>query len=395
MKPFFLSPVFCLHNGVAILDQAPTEISFGLVDTANESLCRRLEKSFLLWLKENGLREGAVHFVKIDKDKCAREVSRLFAPETQGGRPALPEAEQGLPWKEESPAIALLDSLIAEAVAQGATDIHIEGPSSRGVQVRFRVWGALREHIVFNEKTAESLVLRIKNLARLNTLEKRRPQDGQFMFDRDRVCVRVSCIPALRGESVALRLLDSARVPLEPEKLGFTRDALGKILSLLDCADGLILVCGPTGSGKSTTLASLLSLLHTRANGAKKIITIEDPVEYVLDGITQIQTNTAVSLDFDEILRRVFRQDPDIIMLGEIRDSKTASVALSASLTGHLVFATLHTTGKDESIIRLKDLGAEEQLIRSVLRGVISQRLIHGDRGLRLEGDVSVLGRTA
>jgi type II secretory ATPase GspE/PulE/Tfp pilus assembly ATPase PilB-like protein len=404
MKRMSLSPVFCLHNGVVILDQHQCGISFGIVNIDDNVLCRRLEKTFYRFIKANGLdaQNSAVHFVKIDREMCARSISKLFAADSsavfssaaQSGRVRRDENSarnhDGDSGNEEAPAVALLDSLINDALIAGATDIHIEDQA-----VRFRICGKLKEHIVFKPETAQSLVLRIKNLAKLNTLEKRRPQDGQFVFPKNtgNVSVRVSSVPSLAGESVAMRLLDPARVPLDPAKLGFAKKELADIYSLLCNDDGLILVCGPTGSGKSTTLASLLNALREKNGGTKKIITIEDPVEYVLNGITQVQTNTTIELDFDEMLRRIFRQDPDVIMLGEIRDKKTAAVAISAALTGHLVFATLHTLGKNESLIRLTDLGIEKELVDAVLRGVISQKLKEKDGVLKLQAEVIVMRR--
>jgi type II secretory ATPase GspE/PulE/Tfp pilus assembly ATPase PilB-like protein len=404
MKQMFLSPVFCLHNGVVILDQHQCGISFGIVNIDDNVLCRRLEKTFYRFIKANGfdMQKSAVHFVKIDKEMCARNVSKLFATDSRAVFPCAAQSgefhhdenstrnkavDSG---KEEAPMVALLDSLINDALMAGATDIHIEGQA-----VRFRICGKLTEHIVFKTETAQSLVLRIKNLAKLNTLEKRRPQDGQFVFPKStgNVSVRVSSVPSLSGESVALRLLDPARVPLDPSKLGFAKKELADIYSLLRNNDGLILVCGSTGSGKSTTLASLLSALHEKNGGSKKIITIEDPVEYVLKGITQVQINTTIELDFDEMLRRIFRQDPDVIMLGEIRDKKTAAVAVSAALTGHLVFASLHTLGKNETLIRLNDLGIEKELVNAVLRGVISQKLTEKKGALKLQAEVTVMRR--
>jgi type II secretory ATPase GspE/PulE/Tfp pilus assembly ATPase PilB-like protein len=391
-----LSPVFCLHNGVVILDQKQTEISFGVVNIDDSDLCSRLEKAFFRFLKGTGMdaSTSAIHFTKITKEICSRNVTKLFAADSLTHEKKSEETD--VARMEDSPAVALLDSILHDALNAGATDIHIEGVAGHGVQVRFRVCGKLKEHIVFTEETAESLVLRIKNLAKLNTLEKRRPQDGQFTFARHTgvVSVRVSCISSIHGESVVLRLLDPSRIPLKPEKLGFKAEQLYRIYSLLDNSNGLILVCGPTGSGKSTTLASLLMRIQQQSGNTRKIVTIEDPVEYVLAGITQVQINNAISLDFDEMLRRIFRQDPDIIMLGEIRDKQTAAVAVSAALTGHLVFATLHTTGKDEAILRLKDLGVDEKVIYSILRGVISQRLVESEHGLSLQGDVSLLRHT-
>jgi type II secretory ATPase GspE/PulE/Tfp pilus assembly ATPase PilB-like protein len=392
-----LSPVFCLHNGVVILDQKQTEISFGVVNIDDYDLCSRLEKAFFRFLKGNGLDAGgsAIHFTKITKEICSRNVTKLFAADSLAFEKKSEQTDDAVLRQDDSPAVALLDSILHDALNAGATDIHIEGVTGRGVQVRFRVCGRLNEHIIFTEETAESLVLRIKNLAKLNTLEKRRPQDGQFTFARQScvVSVRVSCIPSIHGESVALRLLDPSRIPLKPEKLGFEAERLYRIYSLLDNSNGLILVCGPTGSGKSTTLASLLMRVQQQSGNTRKIVTIEDPVEYVLAGITQVQINSAISLDFDEMLRRIFRQDPDIIMLGEIRDKQTAAVAVSAALTGHLVFATLHTTGIDEAILRLNDLGVYEKVIYSILRGVISQRLVESEHGLLLQSDVSLLRR--
>jgi type II secretory ATPase GspE/PulE/Tfp pilus assembly ATPase PilB-like protein len=388
-----LSPAFCLHNGVVILDQHSGGISFGVVNIDDKALCLRLEKSFYRFNRENGnaAHDSVVHFIKIDKDMCARSVSKLFAADSENDGGVMnrltAQIRDEKNTRDEAPAVTLLDSLINDALRQEATDIHLEGQ-----RVRFRICGKLKEHIVFKRETAESLALRIKNLAKLNTLEKRRPQDGQFSFDKNAcvVSIRVSCVPSLTGESIVLRLLDPSRIPLVPEKLGFTERQISLIYSLLKNDDGLILVCGPTGSGKSTTLASLLTYLQNNSGNAKKIVTIEDPVEYLLDGITQIQINTGISLDFDELLRRVFRQDPDVIMLGEIRDRKTAAVSASAALTGHLVFATLHTSGKDEAVTRLKDLGIDEKLVTAVLRGVISQRLIEVNSALKLEGDVAV-----
>ncbi|GMO50349.1 MAG: hypothetical protein Pg6C_14020 [Treponemataceae bacterium] len=387
MKPMTLSPAFCLYNNVVILDQYQNGISFGMVNVDDAALCVRLEKSFYRHIKANGMpaADSAVHFVKIDNDMCARTVSKLFA----AGPPATIQTAKKNSHNDEAPVVALLDSLISDALMQNATDIHIEGQT-----VRFRICGKLKEYIVFKRETSQGLVLRIKNLAKLNTLEKRRPQDGQFTFaKKNDIFVRVSCVPSLDGESVVLRLLDPSRIPLEPEILGFDNAQLSLIYDLLDHDDGLILVCGPTGSGKSTTLASLLTHLQKRCGNTKKVITIEDPVEYYLEGITQIQVNTNISLDFDEILKRIFRQDPDVIMLGEIRDKKTASVAMSAALTGHLVFATLHTAGKDETVIRLGDLGIDQKLINAALRGVIAQKLIEKDGRLRLDGKVSAMRR--
>jgi type II secretory ATPase GspE/PulE/Tfp pilus assembly ATPase PilB-like protein len=388
--PMKLSPAFCLHNGAVILKQAEAVITFGVLDPGDDSLCRRLERAYCQHITGLGLPDDtcAIHFKKITPDECRRTVSRLYASE---GSPPLPppndpETTVGFLDPEDSPAVTLLDSLVADACAAGATDIHLEGQ-----RIRLRMGGRLQQVMTLPRQTAEALALRVKNLAKLNTLETRRAQDGQFSYETGghAVSLRVSSMPSLDGESLALRILDAGRVPLMPEKLGFTDGQLAAIYRLMGQPDGLILVCGPTGSGKSTTLASLLTWLNRDCGETRKIITIEDPVEYVLPGITQIQVNRSAEFDFEEVLRRVFRQDPDVIMFGEIRDRLTASVASSAALTGHLALATLHTSGPKEALFRLEDLGADKAILRSILRGVISQRLQAKDGGLHLEGQVS------
>jgi type II secretory ATPase GspE/PulE/Tfp pilus assembly ATPase PilB-like protein len=396
IRPMKLSPTFCLHNGAVILRQEPEEVTFGVIDPGNDELCSRLERAYYQHLSESGEPEDpcAIHFRKISQEECRRAVSRLFAaeqplPPTFSGNYAQ-EPSVGILDPDNSPAVTLLDSLVSDACAAGATDIHLEGP-----RVRFRVGGRLKELMVLTAETAEALALRIKNLAHLNTLEKRRAQDGQIAFETyDRsVVLRVSSMPSLDGESLVLRILDPSRIPLDPEQLGFTGEQLQTISRLINHRDGLILVCGPTGSGKSTTQASLLTCLNRETRGIMKIVTIEDPVEYVLPGITQIQVNREIQFDFEEVLRRVFRQDPDVIMFGEIRDSLTASVASSAALTGHLVFATLHTTGAEEALLRLEDLGVGSGILRSILRGVISQRLYEKDGALCLDAQVTAYPR--
>jgi type II secretory ATPase GspE/PulE/Tfp pilus assembly ATPase PilB-like protein len=383
-----LSPAFCLHNGAVILSQEDSEITFGVVDPSDDELCGRLQHAYYLYLEQFGGKDesSAIHFEQITKEECTRAVSKLFAADSALPPDSCGNSSEWTP-SDDSPAVTLLNSLVSDACSSDATDIHLEGS-----RVRFRLGGKLKEFIVLTPETAEALALRIKNLAHLNTLEKRRAQDGQFSFETyDRtVSLRVSSMPSIEGESLVLRILDPSRVPLIPEKLGFTSSQLEMIYRLLSFSDGLILVCGPTGSGKSTTQASLLSWLNVEYGGAKKIITIEDPVEYVLTGITQIQVNRDIEFDFEEVLRRVFRQDPDVIMFGEIRDRLTASVASSAALTGHLVLATLHTASTDEALLRLEDLGVDKILLMSILRGVISQKLRAKDGKLCLEGQVIV-----
>jgi general secretion pathway protein E len=274
----------------------------------------------------------------------------------------------------DAPTIKLLNRLIASAVAKNASDIHIE-PAEDLVRVRFRIDGALQlaEHLP--KETQAGLTSRVKILARLNIAEQRLPQDGRIRIPirgRD-VDLRVSTTPVLFGESIAMRILDRQEVPLDFAALGFSKPDADWISRMISQPNGIILVTGPTGSGKTTTLYAALSSLNTPTS---KLFSVEDPVEFHLNGINQIQVKPQIGLDFAAVLRSVLRQDPDIVMVGEMRDLETARIAVQASLTGHLVLSTLHTNSAAASITRLLDMGVEDYLLASCLRGVIAQRLV-------------------
>lgn len=273
-----------------------------------------------------------------------------------------------------APAITILNSLLLEARERGASDIHLE---RRGVEtaVRFRLDGVLAGIRKFDADTGKALTVRIKLLANLNTLETRRPQDGRFCIraGKDEHDIRVSAVPCAGGESVVLRFLDAADDGIVLRKLGYTDSALEKISKIPTLTEGLVLVTGPTGSGKTTTLAALAKACDP---SLRKIISIEDPVEYRIPGVIQVQTNEALDLDFSAILRRILRQDPDVILIGEIRDAETASLAVRAALTGHLVLSTLHAACALEAETRLADMGIPEYILRSVIKTVIAQRLV-------------------
>ncbi len=274
----------------------------------------------------------------------------------------------------DAPTIKLLNRLIASAVAKNASDIHIE-PAEDLVRVRFRIDGALQlaEHLP--KETQAGLTSRVKILARLNIAEQRLPQDGRIRIPirgRD-VDLRVSTTPVLFGESIAMRILDRQEVPLDFAALGFSKQDADWISRMISQPNGIILVTGPTGSGKTTTLYAALSSLNTPTS---KLFSVEDPVEFHLNGINQIQVKPQIGLDFAAVLRSVLRQDPDIVMVGEMRDLETARIAVQASLTGHLVLSTLHTNSAAASITRLLDMGVEDYLLASCLRGVIAQRLV-------------------
>ncbi|UCB57591.1 MAG: Flp pilus assembly complex ATPase component TadA [Candidatus Omnitrophota bacterium] len=285
-----------------------------------------------------------------------------------------PEAKELQTIAEEPPVIKLVNLMIIEAVRQGASDIHIE-PEEEVLKTRFRVDGMLREHTPPPKYLQSAITSRIKIMANLDIAERRAPQDGRIqmkMEGRD-IDIRVSCVPTIYGENVVLRLLDRSRVILDLKQLGFSSQALAKYKELIRRPHGIILVCGPTGSGKTTTLYASLNAINSEE---KNIITIEDPIEYHLPGIRQMQVNPKVNLKFSSGLRSILRQDPNVIMVGEIRDSETAGIAVQAALTGHLVFSTLHTNDAPGAVARLLDMGVEPFLLSSTLIGVLAQRLV-------------------
>lgn len=275
---------------------------------------------------------------------------------------------------EEPPVIRLVNMMIMDAIAEGASDIHIE-PEEDKLLIRFRVDGILRHMQAPPKHFQAAIISRIKVLASLDIAERRRPQDGRFNMKMENraIDIRVSCVPTSYGENIVMRLLDSSSVLFGLKQLGFSKEVLESYAKLLKRPNGILLVTGPTGSGKTSTLYASLSSINTPD---KNIITIEDPVEYRLEGIRQIQVNMKVDLTFANGLRSILRQDPDVIMVGEIRDVETAEIAVQAALTGHLVFATLHTNDAAGAVTRLIDMGVEPFLISSSLIGVFAQRLV-------------------
>ncbi|NIP29881.1 MAG: type II secretion system ATPase GspE [Candidatus Dadabacteria bacterium] len=275
---------------------------------------------------------------------------------------------------DEAPIIRFVNSLLFQAVKEKASDIHIEC-FEKEVVVRFRKDGMLHKVTTVPKKSQSSIISRVKIMAELDIAEKRKPQDGRIRLKvagRD-VDVRISTVPTSWGESVVMRLLDRSSVILSFEELGLEGDKLRTLESLIKKPHGIILVTGPTGSGKTTTLYAALQRINSPD---KKIITIEDPVEYQLKGINQIQVNNKVNLSFANGLRSVLRQDPDVILVGEIRDRETADISIHASLTGHLVFSTLHTNDSASAITRLVDMDIEPFLVASSLSAVVAQRLV-------------------
>lgn len=274
----------------------------------------------------------------------------------------------------EAPVIRLVNLMTARAVESRASDIHIE-PFENRLKIRYRVDGVLREVESPPSRLSAAVISRIKIMAKLNIAERRLPQDGriQLRAQGKEIDLRVSTVPTLWGESVVMRILDKASVVLDFAKLGFSSRTLKRFLDVLHQPHGIILVTGPTGSGKTTTLYTALQTINTPE---RKILTVEDPVEYQLEGVNQIQVKAQINLTFANALRAIVRQDPDVIMIGEMRDVETAGIAVQSALTGHLVLSTLHTNDAAGSITRLLDMGVEDYLLTSTINGILAQRLV-------------------
>ncbi len=286
----------------------------------------------------------------------------------------LPQTEDLLESEDDAPIIKLINAMLSEAIKEGASDIHIE-TFEKDLLVRFRIDGMLREVIRPNRKLSSLLVSRIKVMAQLDIAEKRVPQDGRIslLIAGRAVDVRVSTMPSSHGERVVLRLLDKNNARLNLEQLGMTEANRNIFAELIKKPHGIILVTGPTGSGKSTTLYAGLMEINSRD---RNILTVEDPIEYSIEGIGQMQVNPKVDMTFARGLRAILRQDPDVVMVGEIRDVETAQIGVQASLTGHLVLSTLHTNTAAGAITRLEDMGVEPFLLSSSLLAVLAQRLV-------------------
>ncbi|MFT6275022.1 MAG: general secretion pathway protein E [Halioglobus sp.] len=275
----------------------------------------------------------------------------------------------------EAPVIRLVNQIIHRAVDLGASDIHIE-PFEESLQLRYRVDGVLQDFTDSPPASlAPALASRVKLLSQMNIAERRLPQDGRIMtrVKGHEIDLRVSTIPTVHGESIVMRVLDRDSIRLSLTAMGFSDDTLESFQKLLASPHGVLLVTGPTGSGKTTTLYAALASLDS---GTRKIITVEDPVEYQLHGVNQIQVQAEIELTFARVLRSILRQDPDIIMIGEMRDTETAQIAVQSALTGHLVLSTLHTNTAAGAITRLEDMGIERYLITSSVNGVLAQRLV-------------------
>ncbi|HID97480.1 MAG TPA: type II secretion system protein GspE [Thermodesulfobacteriaceae bacterium] len=284
------------------------------------------------------------------------------------------DPEQLKDLASEAPVIRLVNHVISQALETRASDIHFE-PFRDHLAVRFRIDGVLHDTETISKKLQPAITSRLKLMAKMNIAEMRLPQDGRIKVNEGtrEIDIRVSSLPTLFGESIVLRLLNREEVRLDLETLGFDQEMLAAFTDLISRPYGLILVTGPTGSGKTTTLYGVMNRINAPD---KKIITVEDPVEYQLEGINQIQIRPKIGLDFASALRTILRQDPDVVLIGEIRDAETARIAVQSALTGHMVFSTLHTNDAASAITRLQDMGVEPYLLSSCLLAVVAQRLV-------------------
>ena len=309
------------------------------------------------------------YYTNVLTQKALDEFSDSFAPIEDEI-----DTEQEMLEVATAPIVKLINSIIEQAMRSKASDIHIE-PSANDIRVRFRVDGDLNEIMVLPRSNLSAIVTRIKIIGKMDIAEKRIPQDGrvEMKFNDNEIDLRISSLPTVYGEKVVIRILDKSNFNFTKEGLGFSEGDLEKLNRMIAQPYGMMLVTGPTGSGKSTTLYTVLRELNVPS---KNVITVEDPVEYKLKGINQVQVNPKAGLTFAAGLRSILRQDPDTIMIGEIRDAETAEIAVRAAITGHLVLSTLHTNDSPSTVARLIDMGLEPYLVSSALIGIISQRLV-------------------
>ena len=368
-----LSADFVRRNKVMPLSSDGNELVIALVDPFNHDPVRAI--AFLTG-RETILRIIApAEFDKVFESLYVGSDANAKGSEPTGfGDASEIDIQRLRDIASEAPIIRLVNQLIANAVEAGASDIHVE-PNAEALLIRHRIDGLLRTAQVLKLGLRAAVTSRIKIMAKLDIAERRLPQDGRIKIAVRGVEIdfRISTIPTAFGESVVMRILDRSRVELDFASLGFDRDQIAMFLDFLGRANGVVLVTGPTGSGKTTTLYTMLKMLN---RAERKVFTVEDPIEYQLAGVNQVQVQPSIGLTFPHALRSILRQDPDIIMIGEIRDVETARIAIQAALTGHLVLSTLHTNSAAATVTRLIDMGLESFMLASTVKGIIAQRLV-------------------
>ncbi len=375
-----LSQEICTQKVIIPLEEKEDVLTIAMADPTDVMTIDQIEKNSKFKIRPVLASRGGIlrkineysdHF----KSSMVRKLLSTISDETYQLTQKLGFEIKGIQEvSTQAPVIKAVNLIILGALLKRASDIHIL-PLSDKLKVLYRIDGILNEDQSFSIAMAPAIISRIKIMARLDIGERRMPQDGSFHINiegRD-IDFRVAVTPTIKGEKAVLRILDKSAIILGLDSLGFTEQVLMKLKEIILKPNGIILISGPTGSGKTTTLYSALAAIN---NGEKNITTAEDPVEYEIEGITQIQVHAEIGLTFANILRSILRQDPDVVLIGEIRDLETTEIALRASLTGHLVFATVHTNDASSAVTRLFDMGAEPYLIASSLKGVISQRLV-------------------
>jgi len=383
-----LSYAFAKRHGVLLVALPPAATDGDAMPAAQ--LLMRADADASALLEARRVLGRTLQVETVDAARFDRRLSEVYADaglgdaasagdlHLHGGLDALlediPSTADLLESQGDAPIIRMINGIIAEAARLGASDVHIESFES-ALRVRLRIDGVMRDAASLPARIAPLLVSRVKVMARLDIAERRLPQDGRVSLSMGAraLDVRVSTLPTRGGERVVLRILHKDQETLSLEKLGLQPDALAALRRALQVPNGIVMVTGPTGSGKTTTLYAALASLN---DGERNILTVEDPVEYAIDGIGQTQVNARVGMSFAMGLRAILRQDPDVLMVGEIRDGETAEVAVQASLTGHLVLSTVHTNDAAGAITRLRDIGIEPFLLASCLRLVMAQRLL-------------------
>ena len=369
--PERLRPRFLRHARALPLEIAGGRLRLALVDPLDGFVIRAVELATSLPVTV----EVAIPVdLEAALDRLYPEEPLAGAPPDAGEGQAGDDAERLWSLASEAPVVRLVNQIVSRAVETKASDIHIE-PLEGRIRVRYRYDGVLHEAEALSASLGPAIVSRIKIMARLDIAERRLPQDGriELAVRGQEIDFRVSTVPSLHGETVVLRILDRNAVALEYSALGLAENVVGGLRRLLDLPNGMVLVTGPTGSGKTTTLYTGLKAIDSVA---RNVVTVEDPIEYQIEGINQIQVKPQIGLDFAGLLRSILRQDPDVVMIGEIRDVETARIAVQAALTGHLVLSTLHTNSAAAAFTRLRDMGLEDYLLSAVLRGVVAQRLV-------------------